>query len=795
MSDREANYLQQDFSGGEIGAQMFMRDDTALYERSVLEMRNFFPTQQGTAARTPGPKFIQEVTAPSARIMPYITPSGAYAVALLTPKVGGTNGNLTVLDNINGVANAPTKSLVNNYVGTNGSFVNGLAGWSALPVDYVSSKGGALLGFHVEPNYLSLQLRRGHDIPSGDPNVATVAQGFVIPETTTQVIIQPDIRYVANYGRGNGKNYPVTVRIRVGTTWNGSERGLIEVTTLTLGAPSYNTTSVIAGTFTAGVTYYLTLEIVANPGPGGDGNATHHPVFQVHDLNVLSLVTTTIGSNLLTAVVPYTEAQLKDVHYVQSPYTAQAITGHGVGKELVMTQSNLPPRRLYFNGTTYQFQDVFQTDATQFYTQWNWTTNGYPATCTSYNGRLVLAGSTEGTVVSPKGSSAETVWCTEVGDWGKFTNPASTEVLPTDSVSFTSIYRSQIRWAVGSKTLLLGAESCEYSASADVIFQPNDIGVEMQSTHGSNRVQPVVMGSYIMFPGEAGTKLRAMQFMQEAGGWVAPDLTLVHPNILNSKIVRMVRMRNPHQMVVAVLGSGQLALKHFDEKVPMDAWSRIDVGGQVIDACVSVGAQGEDILYILVRRTLSGGGSKLCLEAIVNFTTSARGGWIPMNSWVAQLNTAGATNVITGLGHLEGQYVQVLADYNYLGVYQVISGNVTLVDQLAAPINFIGAIAGLSAPASITTLPLITRDPASKKRFTSLTVRTLGSARPIVNGERSADRDPITPLGRSQYPDLLYDCDVPPTESAQLQTIRIEEVLPLQIEVVGIFGKLSSSGV
>lgn len=795
MADREGHHVQQDFSGGEVGAQFFMRDDTALHKRSVLEMRNFIPTQQGTAARAPGPKFIQEVAAPSARIMPYITPSGAYAVALLTPKVGGTNGNLTVLDNINGVANAPTKSLVNNYVGTNGSFVNGLAGWSASSVDYVSSKGGALLGFHVEPDYLSLQLRRGHDIPAGDPNVATVAQAFVIPETTTQVIIQPDIRYVANYGRGNGKNYPVTVRIRVGTTWNGSERGQVEVTTLTLGAPSYNTTSVLTGTFTAGVTYYLTLEISANAGPGSDGNATHHPVFHVHDMQVLSLVTTTIGSNLLTAVVPYTEAQLKDVHYVQSPYTAQSITGHGVGKELVMTQANLPPRRLYFDGTVYQYQEIFQTDATQFYNQWNWTTNGYPATCTSFGGRLVLAGSTEGTVVSPKGSSAETVWCTEVGDWGKFTDPAATEALPTDSVTFTSIYRSQIRWAVGSKTLLLGAESCEYTTSYDVLFQQADISVEMQSTHGSNRVQPVVMGSYIMFPGEGGTKMRALQFLDQVDGWVAPDLTLAHPNILNSKIVRMVRMRNPHQIVVAVLGNGQLALKHFDDKVPMDAWSRMDVGGQVIDACVSVGAQGEDILYILVRRTGASGTSKLCLEAVVNFTPAARAGWIHMNSWVAQLNTAGATNVITGMGHLEGQYVQVIADYNYLGVYQVVSGNVTLVDQLGAPINFIGAIAGLSAPCSLTTLPLITRDPASKKRFTSLAVRTLGSARPIINGERGPDRDPITPLGRSQYPDYLYDCEVSPMESAPLLSIRVEETLPLTVEVVGIFGKLSSSSV
>ena len=207
-----------------------------------------------------------------------------------------------------------------------------------------------------------------------------------------------------------------------------------------------------------------------------------------------------------------------------------------------------------------------------------------------------------------------------------------------------------------------------------------------------------------------------------------------------------------------------------------------------------MGANGEDILYLLVLRTASNGTSKLCLEAVVNFTTALRTGWVHLNSYVLRLNVGAPTNVITGMAHLEGKYVQVTADYNYLGVYQVVGGSVTLLDQLGAPINFIGAIAGLAAPCSLRTMPISTNDPASKKRFTSLTVRTLASSRPIVNGERVAERDPLTPLGRSQYLDYVYDCDAAPTESAPLLSVLVEESLPLPLEVVGVFGKLSGSG-
>ena len=796
----EKIHNQQDFSGGEVSYDLIFRDNLLLHSKSLAEMLNFMPSLQGSAIRTPGTRFIQEVAGNpnTSRILPYITPTGNHALVLLTPKVGETLGDAVILENINGAAQSPAELLSYSVINENHSFVDGYATWQPIPVDYISRKGNAQLGWSLGDKALVCQLRRGHDIPNSDPLLATLLQSFSVPETTDHIMIRPDFNYFNNFGRSNGVNYGITIVVRVGTTAYGFDVGSFTVSDMQRGGPSFTEIKKIPGTFTAGATLYLSLEISANAGPGGDGNAVSHPIIAVHELHVLSLVTQDIGDTSLSGVVPYKQAELKDVHFVQSPYTSVDILGHGAGKELVMTHANVPPMRLYLNGASYVYEEVFSDNATQFYEQWGWSVTGYPAACTSFSGRLVLAGSSDGSIASSNGSSSETVWCTVVGDWARFTDESAEEILPEDSVTFATIYRSPIRWVVGQNVLMVGAESMEYTASADTIFQPADQGVNRQSTHGSNRVQPVTMGKVVMFPAEAGVRLRAAQFNAEAeNNWVAPDITLAHPRLLSSGIVRLVRMRNPHQMAIAVMGNGQLAVLSYDETAQVAAWSRIDVGGNVIDAAVLVNQGnvfekgGEDILYLLVKRVVQGV-EKTYIEAINQWVIGKK--WVYMNSYVNSLAFL-STNVISGLDHLEGKFVQVVADENYMGTYQVSGGEVELIDQFGDPVPYVGASAGLASPCRIQTLPLASADPRTTKRFTNLTVQTIGSIRPIINGERPNDRDPKTLLGSSQYRDVIGTNTVATMGSDQFQVVTIEETVPMDLTISRIYGKVTENSV
>jgi hypothetical protein len=361
--------------------------------------------------------------------------------------------------------------------------------------------------------------------------------------------------------------------------------------------------------------------------------------------------------------------------------------------------------------------------------------------------------------------------------------------LPTDSVDFTAIYRSPIKWVIGQKQLLIGAESVEYSASADSIFQPADLGVVMQSTHGSNAVQSVSMGQYVLFPAENGTRVRAMRYIGDVESWVSPDLTQAHPGLCASGIKRMVRMRSPHQMLVVVLNNGQIALLHLDATESASGWSRMDVEGPIKDCCVMVDNNGVDTLYMVVRRRI-GGARKLYIEQVRNWTET--GVNVYMHSFVVKAGL-GATNVVTGLGHLEGQLVHVLADGNFYGTMQVTGGQVSIVDNLGDPVNYTYAYVGLPMVSTLATLPLIGTEPSSKKRYTSIIVRTYNSSRPLINGERIAARSPQTPFGRGQPVDLFGESEVVNMGSDESQVIEIQETIPFRTEIVGIFGSVSSN--
>jgi hypothetical protein len=792
----EYPHNQQDFSGGEVSYDLFFRDNLELHAKSVKEMLNFVPNLQGAAVRAPGTRFVYAVpgSPKSARIIPYIAPTGEQTLVILTPYADGAPGDVELLLNINAGATAPAQSFTYQTINANSSFVDGYDFWSPVPVNYVSRKNNALLGWARVDGALTCQLRRGHDIPNSDPLNGTIIQAVTITADTDHIVLRPDFNYYANYGRSNGVNYGVTIFVDVGTTSQGTDIGSFQITDLQVGGPSYTTLERMDYAFTAGDVIYVYVRVSANAGPGGDGNAVSWPAVRLDDLQILAIVPGDIGSTDLLGTVPYTSAQLKNVQYVQSPYTAVDVLNNAAGKELVTTEAHHPPKRLYLSAS-YSYEDIFTDDLTQFYSQWNWETNGYPAACTAFSGRLVLAGSVDGTDLSPKGSNSESVWCTEVGDWAKFTELApEVEVLPTDSVKFDAIYRSPVRWVVGQNILLIGAESVEYTAFADTIFQPGDQGVMRQSTHGSNKVQPVSMGKKVMFPAEAGRRLRAAEFNSDAEtSWVAEDLTLVHPRILESGIVRLVRMRNPHQMVVAVLGNGQVGVLSYDETAKVSAWSRLDVGGTVIDAAVLINQGnaftrgGEDILYFIVKRVI-GGVEKLYIESISDWVVGRR--WTYLNSYVPNLAST-ATNVVPGLEHLEGKFVQVVADGNFLGTYEVIDGEVTLVDQFDDPIYYFGVVVGLPSPCKLTTLPLPSRDPGTFKRFTNLTVQTLGSTRPIINGTRPPDRSPLTPLGASQYRDIVGFNKVTSLGAAMVQLVTVEETVPIDLTITRIFGRVT----
>lgn len=799
------NELQNDFSAGEVGPRLLMREDDPGHKKAVLFMENFYPTLQGTANRTPGTRYMYEIgEQENARIFPYLTPFNRNTIVEMTPHDGVTPGDIRIVDAIRD-ANDPTptdlgggtfeiwKHQVPNYQLRESFFP-----WDMTPdgvvIDSVGQ--GGELGWQLLPEGGGFG-GVARDYPPGTTDLVptcTMENSFVPPENTNEVVILLQLGYeqlstTSPPAPPNDKD--VTLEVWTGPGRTGTQIIGLESVSTTLSDLSsgerYDNLISLSNFWAGGTRYYISLSWTATAGPGSSDVST--PSFFVNNLGVLCPETVTITDTTLSAVVPYLADELDAVQYVQSPYTNSA-RGNPYGKQIVFTHPNYPPKELVWDGSTFAFQDIAFTNTVEFGIEWSDPKTGgtgYPAACTSHLGRLVLGGSSledQSANNNPKGTYTETTWSTVVGKWYEFTDITATDYVPTpaDSVEATSIYRSPIKWLASQKNLLVGAEEMEYVISADGIFQPADLGVFMQSTHGSSTVQPVGLGQFVLFAAEGGRKLRAMQYVDEDQGWVAPDMGLQHPTFFDTGIRRLVRMRNPHQMVVSVRGDGQLGLLHYDTNANILGLSRYNPGDKVVDACVIPDDNGDDILYLMVRRKRLGTW-RLNIEYIPLWYGSGTTFQYTNNAVVGFNSVPSPT--VSGLDHLESKFVQAVGDGEYFGTFQVVGGEITL------PQDVVGYAVGRASVASMTLLPLITVDPDSKKRYAGIKVRTINSSRPMINGER--DNATQTAPGIPGQVDVVYDSDIANFGFDVGQQITISENEPIRTEILGVWGKVRGS--
>lgn len=755
--------MQVSFNGGEITARMINRIDEDVSSSSVQRMNNWMPRLQGAAIRSPGSTFLFDINDTAGRIIPYLDIADQRSLVQITPgKLQVVTGRIDSEQNKSTtMAGAPV--LRQQIVG-NPSFNQNQGEWNLDPGFYRGGQSAGLGCKYVLRDYLTVlncQCRRWK-FPKRDRVDFRVTQTVSVTYPTDTATIKLRMIYEANPGLEGDKTY--TFRIRVGKTAGAGDVFSLNVTG-GIGTITEVTETVSVGDQFTGQLY---IEIYGSADDFGS-----HPSFDLDLFEIRVDAPVPVSPDPLDA--PYTAGQLNDLHYVQSPYGR---------KELVIVHPGYPPKWLYYDTSTltYVFEDIpFVNPPSE------WISMNYPSACTAFQGRLILA-------ATPRES--ETCWGSRPGAWEDFTITVDEDgnVPPDAALAFTSIYRSPIEWVYGHKDLVIGTQEYEYIVQAETgLLQPADIDVRLHSTHGSVHVQPAGFGRFVAFAAERGAKVRAAQANRDNEGWIAPDLTYYADHITARGVRRMMRMRNPHQMLITLLNDGTLALLHRDDYLQINGWSTLDVNGSIQDIAIQQNTEGEDVLYMLVSRTISGRTS-LYLEAIFNWSYDRQDIWRYMASNQGY-DFPEPTSVITGLEHLEGESVQILADNAYWGTAFVENGQVTVEEPSGEPRPVQTALVGLAMTSTLQMLP-----PAvdyrtgleSKKRYSTIMVRTVGSTRPIINGERVAERHPSARMGFTQPLDVLFDNEIVNLGWDPYQYITIEEDVPFKCEVISVSGKLAS---
>lgn len=277
----------------------------------------------------------------------------------------------------------------------------------------------------------------------------------------------------------------------------------------------------------------------------------------------------------------------------------------------------------------------------------------------------------------------------------------SLPIKDDDRISFRVAAReaNAIRHIVPLTQLLMLTADAEWrvsSINSDAIT-PTTISVRPQSYVGANNVQPAIVNNSLIYVAARGGHVRELGYNFQAGGFITGDLSLRATHLFDNKeIVDMAFAKAPSPIVWFVNADGLLLGLTYVPEQQFGAWHWHDTDG--LFESVAVVAEGnEDVLYAVVKRTINGSTVRYVeRQASRQFATLEDAFFVDAG---LTYDGAAATS-ITGLGHLEGETVSILAD-GAVHPQRVVTGGAITLDNAASLVHV-----GLPIEADLQTLPL-----------------------------------------------------------------------------------------
>ena len=292
--------------------------------------------------------------------------------------------------------------------------------------------------------------------------------------------------------------------------------------------------------------------------------------------------------------------------------------------------------------------------------------NGYPSCCMFFEDRLFFAGCTlyPQRIDGSQSSLYETF------------GPSKTDstVVDSSAVSF-SLNASDvnvIRWMVDDeKGLVVGSVGGEWilrPSSLSQALTPTNVTAKRSTAFGSANVQAVRAGRSAIYVQRAGRKVRELAYVYEVDGFRSPDMTVLSEHISKGGLLSSDFQQEPWAIIWFVRSDGQLVGLTYERDQDVIGWHRHIIGGSygsgdaVVEsvACIPTPDGTADEAWLIVKRTVDGDTVRY-----IEYITPYFDGEDSVDAFYVDcgLTYDGvAADVISGLDHLEGETVSILAD-------------------------------------------------------------------------------------------------------------------------------------
>lgn len=333
-------------------------------------------------------------------------------------------------------------------------------------------------------------------------------------------------------------------------------------------------------------------------------------------------------------------------------------------------------------------KQLASTDETRdfAFAAWNGE-KGYPSATGFYEDRLVFAGS--------KGFP-QTFWTSKTGDYYNFGTsiPSADDDGITATLNGGQMNGIKAIIAFGEMLLLTAGGEFKVSGGGKAITGSNVLS-QPQEYRGVSDVNPVTIGSRIIYVQHQGNIIRDLAYSYDVDKYTGDDLNLLASHLFEGhKIISMTYQQIPNSIVWCVRDDGLLLGLTYIKEQDIYAWHQhTTAGGKFVSVC-NIGGATEDKLYAVIER-----GGQYYVEIMESRDKSAN---VEDQFFVDSGITyeGEPTDEISGLEHLEGYTVAILADGNVLPQQTVENGKVLLGNKYKK------VHVGLPIDAEIKTLPI-----------------------------------------------------------------------------------------
>ena len=325
-------------------------------------------------------------------------------------------------------------------------------------------------------------------------------------------------------------------------------------------------------------------------------------------------------------------------------------------------------------------------------TDWNLgafsDTTGHPSCVSFFEQRLVFAATL---------SQPQTVFFSKSGDYENMDANIGGTVADDDAIIYTiaSNQVNAIRFMAAGRTLIIGTAGGEFTVSGggdNDAVTPTNILIKKQSNHGAANIDAVAVANATLFVQRAKRKIRELAYNFDVDGYIAPDLTILAEHVTDGGIVEMAYQEEPLAIIWCVRNDGELVALTYQREQEVVAWHRHVFGGAFGSGnavCESVAVipteDSEYELYMIIKRTINGA-TKRYVEYLNTFDFDETDN-TSFNFLDSQLSYSGSpATTISGLSHLEGLTVSILADGATHPDKTVSSGSITL-DRSASDVK------------------------------------------------------------------------------------------------------------